>query len=100
VAVYDLREAIARAAEPLPEGFAEAAGLVGDAACLESIAELLTRTHAETGNLMREWQGDLVKAGRLIVGRERLTRRHAVMKKIVRLSPDVAASLLAPAKQG
>jgi hypothetical protein len=96
VAVYDLREAIARAAEPLPEGFAEAAGLVGDVACLESIAESLTRTRAETGNLMREWQGDLVKAGRSIVERERLTRRHAVVRKIARASPDVAAALVGP----
>ena len=93
VAVYDLREAIARAAEPLPEGFAEAAGLVGDAACLESIAEWLTRTRAEADGPMREWQGDLVKAGRSIVERERLTRRHAVMRKIARSSPDIAAAL-------
>jgi hypothetical protein len=100
VAVYDLRETIGRAAEPLPEGFAEAAGLVGDAACLEAIAEMLTRTHAETGNLMRTWQGDLVNAGHLIVERERLTRRHAVMKKIARSSPDIAAALLRPGAVG
>jgi hypothetical protein len=97
VAVYDLREAIGRAAAPLPEGFAEAAGLVGDAACLEAIAELLARTRTETDSRMRGWQRDLVQAGRSIVERERLTRRHAVMKKIVRLSPDVASALLAPA---
>jgi hypothetical protein len=94
VAVYDLRESIARAGAPLPEGFAEAAGLVGDAACLEAIAEMLTRTRAETGNLMWTWQGDLVNAGHAIVERERLTRRHAVMKKIARSSPDVVAALL------
>ena len=99
VAVYDLREAIARAAEPLPEGFAEAAGLAGDAACLESIAELLARTGAAADSRMREWQGDLLQAGRSIVERERLTRRHAVMKKILRLSPDVAAALLTQSKK-
>jgi len=97
VAVYDLREAIGRAAAPLPEGFAQAAGLVGDAACLESIAELLVRTRDGADSRMREWQGELAQAGRLIVERERLTRRHAVMKKIARLSPDVASSLLTPA---
>ena len=95
VAVYDLREAIARAAEPLPEGFAEAAGLVGDGACLESIAELLARTPAAAGSPMRDWQDQLVEAGRAIVERERLTRRHAVVKKIVRLSPETAAAFLA-----
>ena len=97
VAVYDLREAIARAAAPLPGGFTEAAGLVGDAACLASIAELLARTHAAADSPMREWQGELLRAGRAIVERERLTRRHAVMKKILRHSPDVASALLMPA---
>lgn len=96
VAVYDLREAIARAAAPLPEGFAEAAGLVGDAACLESIAAQLARP-APDGRLL-EWHDRLLTAGRAIVERERLTRRHAVMKKIARLSPGVAATLLAPSK--
>ena len=99
VAVYDLREAIARATAPLPEGFAEAAALVGDAACLESIAEQLARTLEVADSLMRDWQGGLLQAGRSIVERERLTRRHAVMKKIVRLSPDVASTLLAPASR-
>jgi hypothetical protein len=96
VAVYDLREAIARAAVPLPAGFAEAAGLVGDGACLESIAELLVRTHADADSRRREWESSLVRAGRQIVERERLTRRHALIRKIVRLSPDVASSLLTP----
>jgi hypothetical protein len=96
VAVYDLREAIARAAVPLPAGFAEAAGLVGDGACLESIAELLVRTHADADSRRREWESSLVRAGRQIVERERLTRRHALIRKIVRLSPDVASSLLMP----
>jgi hypothetical protein len=97
VAVYDLREAIAHATEPLPEGFAEAAGLVGDGACLESIAEWLARAPAQADSRMREWQDQLTHAGRSIVGRERLTRRHAVMKKIARISPGVASSLLTQA---
>ena len=97
VAVYDLRETLARAAGPLPEGFADAAGLVGDGACLESIAEQLARTPASPDAAVRGWHDDLVRAGRAIVARERLTRRHAVMKKIARLSPDVATALLAPA---
>ena len=97
VAVYDLREAIARAADPLPGEFTEAAGVVGDAPCLESIAEQLARSAPGEGS--REWHERLVAAGRAIVAREGLTRRHAVMKKIGRLSRDVASALLAgPAK--
>ena len=99
VAVYDLRETLARAAGPLPEGFAEAAGLVGDGACLESIAEQLARASSLPDAAARGWHDDLVRAGRAIVARERLTRRHAVMKKIARLAPDVAAALLAPASR-
>jgi hypothetical protein len=99
VAVYDLREAIDRAAAPLPESFADAAGLVGDGACLESIADLITRTAAGADTRMRDWHGSLVQAGRLIVERERLTRRHAVVRKIARLSPDVAAALLTPSRK-
>jgi hypothetical protein len=99
VAVYDLREAIARATGPLPEGFAEAAGMVGDAACLESIAELLARPPGAAGGRMGAFRGQLVQAGRLIAERERLTRRHAVMKKIARLSPGVAADLLEPSQR-
>ena len=96
VAVYDLREAIARAAEPLPEEFAEAAGLVGDGACLESIADLLARRPAGADGRLRVWHDALVRAGRAIVERERLTRRHAVMKKIARSSPDIVAALVRP----
>jgi hypothetical protein len=96
VAVYDLREAISRAAEPLPGGFAEAAGLVGDSACLEAIAGQLGRQQAAADSRMREWQGRLADAGRAIVTREKLTRRHAVLKKITRISPAVASALLAP----
>ncbi len=96
VAAYDLRESIARAAAPLPEGFAEAAAMVGDAACLESIAEQLARSTGDAGSpsSMRAWRDGLLQAGRRIAGRERLTRRHAVMKKIARLSPEVAVALL------
>jgi hypothetical protein len=99
VAVYDLREAIAKATDPLPEGFADAAGIVGDPACLESIADALARIQAGADERVREWRDALTRAGRAIVERERLTRRHAVMKKIARLSPGVAGALLTPSKK-
>jgi len=98
VAVYDLREAIARAAEPLPDGFAEAAGMVGDATCLESIAGQLARPAAD--GRRRDWHARLLAAGRAIAARERLTRRHAIMKKIARSSPDIAAALVTPGAVG
>ncbi|MCX6552796.1 MAG: hypothetical protein NTY02_17645 [Acidobacteria bacterium] len=97
VALYDLREAIAASATALPPGFAQALELVGDAACLESIADALARTPAALESRDQQWRDALVKAGRAIVRREGLTRRHAVIRKIVRTKPAVADVLLAPA---
>lgn len=96
VAVYDLREALAGAAEPLPTGFADAASLVGDRSCLEPIAEALARMPETRDRRGRQWRDDLLGAGRAIVERERLTRRHAVIRKITRLSPGIASALLKP----
>jgi hypothetical protein len=97
VAVYDLRETLAGAADALPSGFVTAAELVGDRGCLESIAEALARCPATLDRRDQEWRDDLLRAGRAIVERERLTRRHAVVRKIAAASPAVAGALLAPA---
>ena len=97
VAVYDLRESLAGAAEALPAGFVEAAALVGDGSCLEPIAEALARVPATLDRRDQQWRDGLLRAGRAIVERERLTRRHAVIRKIARVSPGVASALLAAA---
>jgi hypothetical protein len=97
VALYDLRETLAGAIEPLPSGFIEAAALAGDASCLEALAEALTRIPLLPDDRDAKWRDGLVGAGRAIVERERLTRRHAIVKKIARLSPEMASALLAPA---
>jgi hypothetical protein len=97
VAVYDLRETLAGATGALPAGFVEATALVGDGSCLEPIAESLARFPAKMDRRDQQWRDDLLQAGRAIVQRERLTRRHAVIRKIAKVSPDVASVLLAPA---
>jgi hypothetical protein len=99
VAVYDLRETLAGAAEALPAGFVEAAALVGDGSCLEPIAEALARCPATLDRRDQQWRDDLLRAGRAIVERERLTRRHAVIRKIAAASPAIAGALLAPASR-
>jgi hypothetical protein len=96
VAVYDLREAFAGDVESLPAGFVEAAALVADGTCLEPIAERLARFPATLNRADQQWRDELLTAGRAIVDRERLTRRHAVMRKVARLSPAVAEALLGP----
>jgi hypothetical protein len=94
VALYDVREAFAAATGPLPDGFVESAALVGDAACLEAIADALAREPGGVAKRDEAWRDSLVRAGRAIVRRERLTRRHAAVRKMIKDRPEVAAVLL------
>jgi HEAT repeat protein len=83
--LYDLREALEGATAPLPVEFLAALSLVGDAACLEAIAAAHTRATD------RWWRDHLADAFRAIATRERLTRRHAVMKKIHKRWPELVS---------
>jgi hypothetical protein len=74
--VYDLREALESASAPLPVEFLAALALTGDTSCLEAIAA----AHGRATD--RWWREHLADAFHAIVERERLTRRHAVLKKI------------------
>ena len=78
VALYDLRETIAEAADPLPVSFLAAVQEIGDVSCLEPLAAAAARAASGDG----WWRDHLLDALRAIVKRERLTRRHAVMKRI------------------
>lgn len=82
LAVYDLREALADASEPLPVGFLAAVAAVGDVTCLEPIAA----SWLDAGD-NRWWRDHLAEAFSAIVRREKITRRHAIMKKILERSP-------------
>jgi HEAT repeat protein len=81
--VYDLREALEGATGPLPVEFLAALALIGDASCLEAIAT----AHARATD--RWWREHLAEAFHAIVARKRLTRRHAVLKKIQKRSPGL-----------
>lgn len=74
--LYDLREALDGATTGLPVEFLAALSMVGDASCLEAIAAAHARA---SGSWWRDHLADTFQA---IVARERLTRRHAVIKKI------------------
>ena len=91
LAVYDLRETLALSSEPLPVGFLAAAAAVGDLACLEPIAASWV---AATGD--RWWRDHLAEAFTAIVRREKITRRHATLKKILERWPQ-AGPLVASA---
>ncbi len=76
LAVYDLRESIDAATAPLPVEFLAALALIGDASCLDAIAG----AHARARDAW--WREHLADAFRTVVAREKLTRRHAAIKKI------------------
>lgn len=97
VAAYDLRETLAAATCALPADFIAAVGLVGDASCLDAIAAALAAPPSAVGDRDQRWRNDLIRAGRAIVQRERLTRRHAAVRKIAKAWPAIADALLSPA---
>ena len=82
LALYDLRESLDAATAPLPVEFLTALSLIGDASCLEAIAS----AHAKAKDAW--WRHHLADAFDAIVKREKLTRRHAVIKKIEKRSPE------------
>ena len=81
LALYDLRESLDGARTPLPVEFLTALSMIGDASCLESIAG----AHAKAKDAW--WRRHLADAFYTIVQREKLTSRHAIMKKIQKRWP-------------
>jgi len=81
IALYDLREWLDAAKDPLPADALSALAMVGDAACLEPIAKASSRTRDKR----------LLEAFAAIVKREGLTRRHAVIRRIEKRWAEVWA---------
>jgi hypothetical protein len=94
VALYDLRETLEQAKGPLPVDMITALALVGDPLALESIAAAYARSIAAGESKTDWWPRHLADAFRAIVKREKLTRRHAVLKKIGTRWTRAAADLL------
>jgi len=89
LALYDLRESLERTRAPLPVEFMAALSLAGDATCLDSIAA----AHAQAAGADNDWwRSHLVDTFHAIVRREKLTGRHAVMKKIQKRWPQILQS--------
>jgi HEAT repeat protein len=76
VALYDLRETLERRPGEMPVTMLAALGTVGDRTCLEPLADAIERS-------ADPWLTSLlVEAFHAIRQRERLTRRHAVVRRI------------------
>ncbi|MCX6542949.1 MAG: hypothetical protein NTV05_00885 [Acidobacteria bacterium] len=93
VAIYDLRESLAQANAPLSDDFVAALRLVGDATCLEPIVAAIARMPIDIETRDHRSRDGLVDAGRAIVAREGLTRRHAAVKKMLKAWPDAGAQV-------
>jgi hypothetical protein len=94
VALYDLRETIEQTAEPLPVSFLAALHVIGDQSCLEPLAAAYTRAPEREAR----WRHQLGVAFHAIRVREKVNRRHAVMKRIALRWPAAARELIAPAR--
>ena len=89
--VYDLRESLERSRTPLPVEFLTALSLAGDASCLESIV----RAHTDARDAW--WRDHLAQAFQAIVARERLTKRHAALRRVEQRWPGALKRLSAGA---
>src|SRR4029078_3155240 len=81
LALYDLRETIESLRERIPVEFFAAVSAIGDASCLDPIATAYSRAKDDWS------RRHLAEAFRAIVNREKITRRHAVAKKMDKLWP-------------
>ena len=89
VALYDLRETIEAGAAPLPQTFLGAVQVLGDDSCLQAIAA----AYANAPSGQERWRHQLGAAFAAIAARERITARHAVMKRIAARWPEAASTL-------
>jgi hypothetical protein len=87
VALYDLRETVERAKEPIAMEFLAALDALGDASCVDALA----RAYASTRDAW--WRGHLVRTFGTIVRREGLTRRHAAIRRVKDRDPRTFAAL-------
>lgn len=77
VAVYDLRESFDRAGAPLPADFLTAVSRVGDDSCLEPMARAWAAAPHEPW-----WRSRLMESAADIVTRQKLTGRHATLRRL------------------
>jgi hypothetical protein len=92
VAVYDLREALQDPERPLPTSFLAALHVVGDRTCLEPLAGAYASSNGDARSKLQ-----LAAAYRTIARREKVTRRHAIARRISARWTEAARELMARA---
>jgi HEAT repeats len=93
IALYDLRETLESARRPVAVEFLAALTAIGDATCLEALAAAYA--HASDALPADDWwPRHVADTFRAIVQRERITRRHGVMKRIEKKFPGSIKSIV------
>jgi hypothetical protein len=87
IALFDLRETVEGAREPIAMEFLAALDTLGDASCVDAVA----RAYASTRDAW--WRGHLLRSFGTIVSREGLTRRHAAIRRVKERDPRTFAEL-------
>lgn len=90
VALSDLHETLRHADRPLPEAFLTAAARVGDVTCLEALAAAYATSNEPVVGI---WRRQLADTFVDIVRRERLTRRHRDLRRVLARWPAVTHAL-------
>ncbi|MGC4084580.1 MAG: hypothetical protein QM736_21300 [Vicinamibacterales bacterium] len=93
LALYDLKESLESARDPLPVDFLGAIGAIGDASCLESIAAAYQRAMDNGRKVDDWWRQKLTDVFRAIAAREGVTRRTAAGKRVTSRWKESAAIL-------
>lgn len=89
VALYDLRETLEDRPMRLPVSFLTALHVLGDRSCLEPLASAWGGAAADRTADGLRWRQQLASAFRAIGHREKITKRHAVMKRIAARWPEL-----------
>jgi hypothetical protein len=92
VALYDLREAVEEAGEPLPADFLEALRLVGDQTALEPLAAAYVNSESMAD--AEAWRRSVAETFHSIVVREGITRRSSALKRVGSRFHDRLAGLM------
>ena len=93
LALYDLKESLESARDPLPVEILGAAATIGDASCLECVAAAYTRALEQGVRVDDWWRQRLTDVFRTIATREQVTRRTAAGKKLSSKYREAAAIL-------
>ena len=93
VALYDLKESLEAAREPLPVEFLASRDAIGDASCVESVAAAYARAMEAGLRVDDWWRQHLTDVFRAIAAREQVSRRTAAGKRITSRWREAAAIL-------